>query len=276
MTANLTEAAKHIRENIARVKGYTRRDEALRALDTLSETMLEYAQHKFMGNVRFELEVNLDEALTEVSRLPTVQAQLPQTGNNKPFVLRYIKGKEAVLAKALQSIALALRAEAEEAEQNRLDQIEEHRKQLLLSGQDYLNKGDHVRARVFFGRYADEFGDRPGLIADIGRRFKDKNLHLEAADFYQRAVDLFPKEAANYTQLIESLLALMEYDKVEKIYEMVLRQFGPHPRTLYNMACFYIKWRKRDEAAETAYRALQLDPEFEDARVLLDRLDGRR
>lgn len=274
MAGNLTETAKHIRENTARVKGYTRRDEPLRALDILAETLLVYAQHKFMGNTRFELEVNLDEALSEISRLPAVHALLPMGPHNQTITLRYIKNKEKVLAAALQSFAATLRAQAEEGEQARLQEIENYRKQLLSSGQQYLNKGDYVRARVFFGRVADEFGKIPGLLANLGTRYKDKELYVEAADMFQRAVDMFPKEVSNYSALIECHLAMHEFEKVQRIYVLVLRQFGTHPRTLYNMARFYLVWRKKDLAAEAAYRALQIDPEFLDARILLEKLDG--
>lgn len=270
-----TEAAKHVRENIARVKSYLRRNELIRTLETLAETLIYYSKLKVVGSVRFELEVGLDEALAEVSRQPAVQELVPKAGG-KPVVLRYVKGKEAAFATALTAVAHALQQAAREEEEAQLRKLNEHRDHLLTSGQECLDIGDYARARVFFARCADEFGQEPGLLTSIAERFRAKELFVEEAEMHLRAMDVFPKEPAHYAALIDCYVALQEFEKAEKTYEQVNRHFGLHPRTLYNMAKFYLSWHKKDKAAATAYRAVQLDSSFTEAQELLDWLDGKR
>lgn len=276
MTQSVAEAAKHVRENIARIKSYLRRDETVRALETLVSTLELYAKLKVVGNIRFELEVGLDEALTETSRQQSLQAFLPRGPNRRPIGLRYVKGKEAVICLALTSFAerLKLAAEAEVQEQER--KINEHRDQLLKSGQECLVRGDHARARVFFARCVDEYGQQEGLIANIATRFVDAQLYVEAADMYQRGVDLFPKDPSHYAALIDCHVKSQDFEKAEKAYELVSRQFGFHPKTLLNLAKFYVMWRKKDKAAEAAYRAVQMDPGLTEAQELLDKIDRRQ
>lgn len=276
MNAIPTDPLKVIRENIARVKGYTRRGEVLRALDLLADTLLEYLRYTVIGNARIELETGFNEALTDVSRLPEVRAHLPRTPSNQLDPLRFIRDQEAITATKIWSITKALRDEAEKNERMQAQQEDDRRAKLIHSGQICLERGDTVRARVNFTRCADEFGHEPGLISDLAGRYKTFELYQEAADMFARAMELFPREPGNYTQAIDCLLRLQEFEKVERIYGQVARQFGLHPRTLYNMARFYLMWRKKDQAAQAAYRALQIDPNFAEARVLLDKLDGKR
>lgn len=274
MITTPADPLKAIRENIARVKGYTRRGESLRALDLLADTLLDYIRYTIVGNSRFELEISFNEALTEVSRLPDVLPRLPRGANNQQEALRFVRDKEAIMATKIWSITKSIRDEAEKAERLQEQQIEERRANLINAGQICLERGDTVRARVNFTRCADEFGHEPGLITELATRFKKFELYQEAADMFNRAVEAFPRESANYTQLIDCLLRLQEFAKVEKVYGQVARQFGLHPRTLYNMARFYVMWRKKDHAAEAAYRALKIDPNFAEARALLNKLDG--
>lgn len=276
MNASPTEPIKAIRENIARVKGYTRRNEVLRALDLLADTLLDYIRYTVTGNVRVELETGFNEALTDVSRLPEVRAHLPRTANNQLDSLRFIRDQEAITATKIWSITKALRDEAEKIERQQAQAVEDRRAHLIHAGQICLERGDTVRARVNFIRCAEEFGQEPGLLSELAGRFKAFELYQEAADMFARAMETFPREPGNYTQAIDCLMRLQEFKKVEQIYGQVARQFGLHPRTLYNMARFYLKWHKKDQAAEAAYRALKIDPNFAEARLLLEKLDGKR
>ena len=90
------EAAKAVRENIARAKGALRRDDLIRTLNVTADSLDMYARVKVMGALRFELEVNLDELLSDLCRHTTILPMLPSGPKGKPFVLRYTRGKEAL------------------------------------------------------------------------------------------------------------------------------------------------------------------------------------
>lgn len=272
---NTAEVAKQIRENIARAKGYMRRDEIPRALQAAIDALTLYGKIKLIGAARFEIEVNLDEVLVDISRHGEIMPLLPPGKNGKPFLLRFVRGKEPLLATVLNRVATSLVEAANREERERVEKIERHKQELMHHGQFFLDGGDLPKARSFFRRAADEFGKIPGLLLDIAERYHKADHPLEAAEIYEMAMDRFPRDPAAYSGAIACYMEIREYEKVERIYEFVLRQFGPHPRTLCNMAKFYMLWRKKEKAADFAYRALKRDSSLVEAQQILDELEGR-
>ncbi len=263
------EAAKAVRENIARAKGALRRDDLIRTLNVTADSLDMYARVKVMGALRFELEVNLDELLSDLCRHTTILPMLPSGPKGKPFVLRYTRGKEALLSDALRRIAKILEQRKAEAAEEERKRIERHKQELLQRGQALLDSGDLPRARSFLRRAADEFGKEKGMYLDLAQRFRKAKLPLEAAEMYELALENFPKESAGWSGAIDMYMELQEFEKVEQLYVRVLQQFGQHPRTLCNIANFYLQWRRKGQAVEYALRALQRDPTLEKAREIL-------
>lgn len=275
-TSSTAESAKAVRENIARAKGYLRREEILRALEAGAEALSVYGKINVIGNTRFEIEVNLDETLMDISRRADISTMLPPGKDGKPFLLRYVRGKEALLSTALRRMVESLKAQAVAKEQERLGKIEQRKQELLTKGQDYLDAGDIPRARTFLRRVMDEFGAQPGILVGIAGRYRSADLLMEAAEVYEYAIEQFPRESVSYVGAIGCYMELREYEKVERLYERVLQQFGLHPRTLCNMAKFYLLWRKKGKASDCAYRALTMDPTLEEARQIMQEVEGVR
>lgn len=107
------------------------------------------------------------------------------------------------------------------------------------------------------------------MYLDLAQRFRKAKLPLEAAEMYELALENFPKESAGWSGAIDMYMELQEFEKVEQLYVRVLQQFGQHPRTLCNIANFYLQWRRKGQAVEFALRALQRDPTLEKAREIL-------
>ncbi|MEG2140972.1 MAG: hypothetical protein RRY20_09325, partial [Bilophila sp.] len=192
------EAAKKVRENIARAKGYLRRDEMVKTLSAAAEALNLYGRINVIGSTRFEIEVNLDETLMDISRHAEIHSQLPTGRDGKPFLLRYVRGKEALLSTALGRLAENLKTQAVTEEQERLGKIEQHKQELLLRGQACLDEGDVPRARTFLRRAMDEFGTQEGILIGIAGRYRTASLPFEAAEVYECAIEQFPRESASY------------------------------------------------------------------------------
>lgn len=269
------EAAKTVRENIARAKGALRREELARALAVTAEALELYGRIKVVGAARFELEVNLDELLGDICRHTAVLPMLPSGPDGKPFVLRYVRGKEDILSTALRRLAEALVRQKEEAQEEEVRKTEQRKVELFEKGQALLDAGDYPRARAILRRAADEFGKIPGVYLDIAQRYRKVSLPMEAAEIYELCMEHFPKESAGWTGAIDMYMEMQEFEKVEKLYVRVLQQFGQHPRTLCNIAAFYLQWRRKGKAAEFALRALQMEPDSLEAQELLRMAEGR-
>lgn len=274
--ATVAEIVKNLKEDCARVKSYLRRDEILRAVDRTATMLETYSQTKVVGSTRFEVEVSLDDVLAEISRHSSVRALLPVCPNGKPLVLKIVRGKERLVSTVLTRMAQAMRAETEERAQEEQRKLEEHRQGLLRSGQECLDRGEMARARVFLHRCLEEFGRKePDLYADVAERFRAAGLPLEAAVAYEKGIEAFPKDPTRYAAAIKIYTSMREFEKAEHLYDCVLRQFGVHPRTMLNLAKLYLEWHKKDKAADAAYRALSLDASMNEAKELLEQLEGK-
>lgn len=267
---------KNIRDNLARAKAFVRRDALIEALDLVIVALITMPRARLVGTARYELEVSLDEILGDISRVNRLQRYLPKPANNRPFTFKYIKGKEELIATALGRLVDALYAEAEQAyaaEQRRVDQ---QRQALLNAGQASLDDGEATKARILWRRYLDEHAkDDPIPYSELARRFLMAGYSGEALGLLELGRERFPKERGFYVNAIDILTRLREYDKAEQLYVAVIRQFGMHPNTLVRLAQLYYDWRRKDKAALTACRALELDPNCEDARIILAQVDGR-
>lgn len=269
--------ARTVRENIARGKSYLRREEMIRALETTAQALREVPYVRLIGSERFEVEVGLSELLNDIIRVPKVHDLLPLGPNGQPIPVRYLKGKEDLLSKLLERLAESFRREEEEGLTARQRQQEEHRNKLVEQGQEALSAGDPARARVFWKRCLDAHGkEEPGLFLDLANRFSKAERLPEAVEIYEMGMEVLPKEAACYSGCIDACMALREYEKVEQLYERVIRQFGMHPKTLLKAAQFYYTWRRKDKAYDMALRALGMDASLTEAQDLIDLIDGKR
>ena len=269
--------AKTVRENIARAKSYLRRDDLIRGLETTAAALREAPLIRLVGAERFEVEVGLGELLADLTHLPRVKALLPKGPNGQTITVKYLKGKEELLAKLLDRLAESFRQEAEEGANAKLRQHAEHRAKLVEQGQEALSAGDAAKARVCWKRCLEAFGkDEPGLYVDLANRFAKADRLPEAVEMFELGMEAQPKDAACYSGCIDACMALREYEKVEQLYDRVLRQFGMHPRTLLKMAKFYYTWRRKDKAADMALRALSMDPSLTEAQEIVDLVDGKR
>lgn len=269
--------AKMVRENIARAKSYLRREEMIRALETTAQALREAPHVRLIGSERFEVEVGLSELLNDIIRIPKVHALLPPGPNGQPIPVKYLKGKEELLSKLLERMAASFRQEEEEGLTARQRQQEEHRNKLVEQGQEALAAGDPARARVFWKRCLEAYGkEEPGLFLELANRFSKAELLPEAVEIYELGMDMLPKDAGCYSGCIDACMALREYEKVEQLYERVMRQFGMHPKTLLKAAHFYYTWRRKGKAYDLALRALSLDQNLTEAQDLIDLIEGKR
>lgn len=269
----LTTAPKYIRENIARAKGYLRRDEVERALVAMSEAVRQLAEIKLARSARAELEIQIDEFLSGLVRHSVLQPLLDPGNTGKPRNICLQQGKESALSTVLDGLAKILQTSAEQAVQQEAENRLARKKQLISSGLDFLREGQVAKGRAFLKRIVEEFGDEDGIRLQMGQIFAAAGLFAEAAAMYEESMALQPREAAAYTGAVAAWMELREYEKAEAVYKAVLRTFGGHASTFGKMAKMYLEWHKKHDAEEAALRALQTDPEQADALEVMDALD---
>lgn len=271
----MNTAPKEIREHVARAKGYLRRDEIPRALDAMSCAVRGFASITLFKQARFELIVQFDEFLLELNKHPHMKVLLDPKRTGKPRNITFQPGKEKILATVLEGLAKLL---INAAESTRLEtqNVEQQRKNdLIETGTKHIQTGDIARGRAFLQRAAAEFGKESRVLLEIGRVFYALEQFQNAAEIFESSMASFPKEVEAYAEAIDAYVQALDFEKAEKVYLTIFRQFGGHPNTYGRLAKLYLAWDKPLKADEFAHRALQLDAEQPEALEVTKSLEHR-
>ena len=268
----LTAPPQTVAHNLARAKSLLKRDETIRALESMIAGLDEYEPKKIMRKSQFEIEVLVQECVAELNRQPAVRklfetlspraqrAAVPYT----PKQEERLRGMLAILLKGLnESIAAKERGAAD---------VKAKRKALLQQkGLEYLQAGDMPRGKAALKVLADEFGNEPGMITQVGAWLLENKLYLDAADILERAIERFPKDSKAYGFATQCYKVTRDFEKLEAVYLRAIRQFGKHPRTLLNLAKLYVEWNKKDQAFTTAQEAFNKDNSLTEAKEIIDK-----
>lgn len=256
---------KEIREDFARAKGYLRRSEVVRAMETMGRNLRSFTNNPALKNHSNAISALMYEFLNDLTFHPKMKCLLDPSGTGSPHKLIYTKGKEIPLATVLEGLARILR-EAEEAENANALNAKNNRFQTLIdAGEAHFKEGDVNKGNAYFNRAAAEFGKKEGVCIDLARRLTALEQHNIAAEIYILSIEQFPKNNVAYTEGIEAYIKSKEYAKAEEIYLKILKQFGGHANTYGHMAKLYLTWGKKYDASDFVLRALQLDATQADA-----------
>jgi len=225
----------------------------LSALDTFDPGSL-------IGKARFEVEVNIRQCVNEINLNPTIHNLLTELTRSSKASIPYNPGEEAALRTVLGVLHKALEKMEQAEKQGAQQAVVQRKADLLAAGKQALAAGEGTKAKIELRKLAEEFGKEPGVLAQIGNMFVAAKLPRDAAEFLEMAIEAFPKEAKEYGTLVECYMGGNEYEKAEAVYLKVLKNLGQHPKTLTNLAKVYKLEGKRQKAAETAQRALSMDP----------------
>jgi tetratricopeptide (TPR) repeat protein len=265
-----------VTQNIARARGYLRRNEVLRALETLAIAAEMFEPKKVMGKARYETEVYLAECVDDLSKHPTIYSFLKTLSKGAAPSIVYVSGQEHKLAGTLRVIHKVLKDQEDEISLIEGDTSEMRRDALWEKGTRCLAEGQTPRGKSILRRMGEEFGGEEGVLTRIGEALINSNCLFESAEILEEALEKFPKDNKAYSLLIKSYTELQEYEKAETLYIRALKQFGQHPLTVLNLAKMYRRWNKRDKAFETALTAKRLDPSSQEAQDILDWSEGKK
>lgn len=265
--------ARAIRENISRARGYLRRDEIYRGIEAASDALLLKGTGAALGRGRSEVELLFAEMCDDFSRHPRVTGFLESIGvSGSPF-MRYKPGDETLLIKKLA----ALRIKMEETEEKEKALSEKRRTQQRDEwfdlGREHLRQKSFPKGRVYLRRVAETYGEEPDVLREVGKLFLDAELAAEAAEMFTLAIERFPGDQQVWRLAIDAYDVLGEFKKAETLYLDAVKIFGGHPLTFLNIAKFYLKWNRKDDAYEYAVRALDQDPGLAEAKEIRDKTE---
>jgi len=263
-------APPSVSQNIARAKSLIHRQELLRALDCLLSALDVFDPRSLIGKARYEIEINIRQCVAEINLDPKIRSLLTELTQAPNSSIPYKPGEEEALRAVLGMLRKALENKEEAEKQGAQCALKQRKAELLANAQDLLAGGEGVKAKIELRKLATEFGKEPGILVQIGTILAQAGMPADAAEFFELAIEAFPKEGQVYGMLVDCYMGMREYEKVEAVYLKALKQFGAHPRTLVHLAEIYKLLNKREKASATAQRVLAMDPGNAEAKAIVD------
>jgi tetratricopeptide (TPR) repeat protein len=194
---------------------------------------------------------------------------------------------EADNIKALYGLAMALQArgaltEAEQALTKALDHVTEQKRMQkhapwlhFYHGEIRLELKKLRAAHESFQQATRADPENVELQVSIGDAYATRGFYQESEPYYEQALQLDPqlihvynKIAIAYRKQGKSQVALALYNKA--------RQIAPDDENLlYNIARAHLELKQYDQARQSLAEALEINPRFKEAQVLVQRLDAR-
>jgi tetratricopeptide (TPR) repeat protein len=265
-----TSIPLQLSQQLARSKSLLKRDASVRGLRELITGLQMYDPKQFLGKVRFQVEVAVQECVQELNRQPDV-LRLFEKLAGKRIKVPYTPGNEVKLLKVLVLAYKALTGDQERRKQQAEQALLQRKLLLQQKGLACLKAGDMTRGRAAMRILAEEYGQEKGLQLKIGEVLMKFRQFSEAADILEKCVEQFPKESKAYSLLAQCYNEIHELQKMESVYIRAIKVFGRHPRTLLNLAKVYVKRNKREEAFRAAQEAWNRDRTLDEAKEIVDK-----
>ncbi|MCC6152859.1 MAG: tetratricopeptide repeat protein [Candidatus Hydrogenedentes bacterium] len=141
-------------------------------------------------------------------------------------------------------------------------------------GSAYLRTNQHDRALLEFTESLRIRPTHPGALVNMGRIFLDNGKAAEAAQFFEKAVSLEPRRVAANLNLAIAYFQMKQIDKALQQAKLT-QQIAPEDPKVYNLLGILSNLSGRpDEAVKYLQTALQIDPNYANAKTNLQRVLG--
>lgn len=260
---------KTIKEDLARAKTAYLKNEDLRMLATLASALKSFVSVTLPGTERMEVESQLREAFSNMSKSPRVLKYVPKG-------IPYAKGQEA---KLFQYVAAVYKKVKEDLDRESLEQMRERKlkiDQLIIKGQKLLEEGNLLEAQRNFREAVSLRVDEDGLFPMLALKLMDKGHHKASLEYLRGAIETSPGNARAYDLLVTAAAKLGETDSAFKVLSDSKKKTGETPLWLAATAQLTARSGKWDEAVAVARKALEAQPDIVLAQKVLSQAKKRQ
>ena len=264
MSAELTKA----RQQLGDVRTMLRQGKTQPAVSAVYNTVITILKTPLMKSERDEFERMLDEAIYGLATDPEIKKIFP-------MLLSYTPGEERLLLETLRNLLEAFDSTLLDAAQEAKRQQEIRKHKMLEEAEKAAAGGDLDKARVTLARAAREYRDDAAYIGEIGELCIKCGLFEDAITYLEDALNQNPSLAHLYNQIGMVLRRMQRFQVAERYYLKASEYLGKDPNLFFNLGRVYLDWGKWRKAALAANGALKLDPEFNEARKLLEYVEKK-
>ena len=250
------------RRQLSSIKSLIRQEKFLSAVQTLRDAVITVFREPLMKAEKEEFERLISDASYHIVCDPHVRKAAA-------LELKYVPGKEREFLDGLNMLLETFDGQFQDEARESARLLEEKRRQELERGQQKLDAGQVDAARAVFSILARENQENYELRVDIGERFLRAREYEDAVQYLGEALEGMPGAAHIYNSLAVAQRRMGRYADAEQSYIKAAQGGYRDSHLFFNMGRLYVDWKKWDKAVKAAQGALQLDPDFAEARKLM-------
>jgi tetratricopeptide (TPR) repeat protein len=186
-----------------------------------------------------------------------------------PILLEYKPGNEKKLLSQLKEIIDVLQEDLANEAQKQLAELERKKQESLKKAKKLLEEKEIDQADRIFQQLIKEFDKDFKLKIDISDSLIDAEEYKKAIEYLKLAYKDNPQSVHIFNRLGMALRKLGRFAEAEKAYLQALK-LNPKDEYLYfNIGRLYLESKDWEKAIQMAKKALELNPQFEQAQKML-------
>lgn len=258
MSGELTKA----RQRLAGINASLKMGKYMAAAQALNDAIVTMLSAPLMKNEREEFTQMLDHAVYALNSHKDLRKVYP-------LVLNYAPGEEKKLLEQIFEMRKVLQEDVNENAQRDLVALEAKKREGLERGQKHLDEQQFDEARQVFDHLTGEFPGDSELKADIADRYHKAGLNQDALGHLTQAINESPESLYLYNRIGIVLRKMQDFASAENYYLRALGITQKDEYLFFNLGRLYYDWQKWDKVAQTAQKAVEINPNFQEARKLL-------
>ncbi len=261
------QSTHELKQHLGRARSFLNKNEFLKGLASFCEALKCFIKGHFVGSDRLEIEYRFEELISMIRTVPALSPYLTQD-------FKYVRGQERQLYKDTVDILhkIAEELKSQESSSDSGDNRELERRRLLEKMQELLSSQDKKAAAGQLKKIVDAYGDDPQIYVDIADTYYQACEYQEAVNYAYKALKMDSRQMKAFRIAINACRYQKNYQKAEALYKQALQVFGEHANIYLNLARLYREWGKLEAACENLSRAVELDPENDQAQALQQQL----
>ncbi|MEW5722439.1 MAG: tetratricopeptide repeat protein [Thermodesulfobacteriota bacterium] len=139
-------------------------------------------------------------------------------------------------------------------------------------GRAYLAEKRYEEARKAFAKVLSLDRDNQNRKLAIGKMYITSGLLGDAEKVFKQFIEAHPGNLDAYNRLGILLRRIGRHEEAVDYYRQALKVAPKDPNLYFNLARVLLDLNRQDDAAAHLRRALSLDPDFEEARTVLNKM----
>ncbi len=258
MSGELTKG----RQRLAGINASLKMGKYMAAAQALNDAIVIMLSAPLMKNEREEFTQMVDNAVYALNNHKELRKVYP-------LVLAYTPGEEKKLLEQVFEMRKVLQEDVTEGAQKDLDALEARKREGLARGQSHLEQKQFDEARQTFDALVGEFPGDSELRADIADRYHKAGLNQDAVGHLSAAINESPDSLYLYNRIGIVLRKMQDFQSAESYYQRALGFTQTDEYLFFNLGRLYFDWQRWDKTAWAAQQAVDINPDFQEARKLL-------